>query len=78
MVEQFGFAMIKSFLVNTCAFTSGTISAMFGSILHADELSITTVPTAANCGAYCKEVFPPAEKIAMVGFCAMASSMLQT
>ena len=31
---------------------------------HAEELSITTVPTAANFGAHSKEVSPPAEKIA--------------
>ena len=38
-----------------------------GSILQADELSITTVPTSANFGAHSNEIAPPAEKIAMSG-----------
>ena len=67
MVLQFGFAMILSSLVNKYPFISGTINFLVGSILHAEELSITVVPTAANLGAHSKEVSPPAEKIAMSG-----------
>ena len=37
---------------------------LVGSMRHADELSITTVPTAANFGAHSRDVSPPAEKIA--------------
>jgi hypothetical protein len=42
--------MILSSLVNE-ALISGTINFLVGSILHADELSITVVPAAANFGA---------------------------
>jgi hypothetical protein len=38
-------------LVNE-ALISGTINFLVGSILHADELSITVVPAAANFGAH--------------------------
>ena len=75
MVEQLGFAMIKSSFVNTEAFTSGTTNFFVGSILHAEELSMTRIPAAANFGAQSKEVVPPAEKIAIVGFAAIASSI---
>ena len=78
MVEQLGFAMIKSAAVNTEAFTSGTTNFFVGSILHAEELSMTRIPAAANFGAQSKEVIPPAEKIAKVGCAAIASSMLNT
>src|SRR5450432_668520 len=78
MVEQFGFAMILSALVNISAFISGTINGFAGSILHAEELSITVIPAAANLGAHSSEVLPPAEKIATSGFAAMASVMLTT
>jgi hypothetical protein len=43
--------MILSSLVNEEALISGTINFLVGSILHADELSITVVPAAANFGA---------------------------
>jgi hypothetical protein len=39
--------MILSSLVKE-AYNSGTINFLVGSILHADELSITVVPAAAN------------------------------
>ena len=78
MVEQLGLAMILSFLVRILAFTSGTTNGILGSILQALELSITTVPTAANFGAHSFEVDPPAEKIATAGFFEIASSMLIT
>jgi hypothetical protein len=44
--------MILSSLVNEEALISGTINFLVGSILHADELSITVVPAAANFGAH--------------------------
>src|SRR6476620_5636643 len=78
MVEQLGLAMILSFLVNTSAFISGTTNFFVGSILHADELSITVIPASANLGAHSREVPPPAEKIATSGFAAIPSSMLTT
>ena len=45
-----------------------TTSSFSGSILHAEELSITVVPTAANFGAHSREVSPPAENKAISGF----------
>src|SRR5690242_10932033 len=74
MVEQFGLAMILSSLVSTFAFTSGTTSFLDGSILHAEELSITVIPASANLGAKAREVLPPAEKMATDGFAFIASS----
>ena len=44
---------------------SGIISFILGSILHADELSITIVPLFENFGAHFKEISLPAEKSAM-------------
>src|SRR3990170_5490362 len=78
MVEQFGFAMILSSLVNASALISGTTNFLPGSILHAEELSITVMPASANFGAHSSEVLPPAEKIATWGFAAIASVMLTT
>ena len=78
IVEQFGLAIIISSAVNTFAFTSGTTNFFDGSILHADELSITRIPAAANFGAHSVEVPPPAENIANAGFAAIPSSMLTT
>ena len=78
MVEQLGFAMIKSAAVNTEAFTSGTTNFFVGSILHAEELSMTRMPAAANIGAHSNDVDPPAEKIAITGFAAIASSIPTT
>ena len=43
------------------------INFLVGSILQAELLSITKVPTLANLGAQSKEVSPPAEKIAKSG-----------
>src|SRR6185437_687641 len=68
MVEQLGLAIILSSLVSTLAFTSGTTSFLVGSILQAEELSITNIPAAANLGAHSNEVLPPAENIAIAGF----------
>ena len=75
MVEQFGLAIIISSAVNTFAFTSGTTNFFVGSILHADELSITRIPAAANFGAHSVDVPPPAEKIATAGLAAIPSSI---
>ena len=68
IVEQLGFAIIRSFFVNDFAFISGTISFLLGSILQAEELSITTLPAEANLGAQAKDISPPAEKSAISGF----------
>src|SRR4026209_2942794 len=78
MVEQFGFAMILSFFVRTSALISGTINGLLGSILHADELSITVMPASANFGAHSNDVLPPAENIATAGLASIALAMLIT
>src|SRR3982750_3134083 len=78
IVEQLGLAMILSAAVNTSALISGTTSGLVGSILQAEELSITVIPAAANFGAHSSEVLPPAEKIATSGLAAIASVMLTT
>ena len=78
MVEQLGLAIIKSSLVNTAAFTSGTTNFLLGSILQADELSMTRIPAAANFGAHSKEVPPPAENKATAGLAAIPSSIVTT
>jgi len=61
--------MILSFAVKILPFISGTISGISSFILHADELSITVVPTFLNLGAHSSDVSAPAEKIAISGFC---------
>src|ERR1700712_2181777 len=78
MVEQLGFAIILSVAVSTCAFTSGTINFLVGSMRQALLLSITVIPAAANLGAHSLEVPPPAEKIATSGLAAIPSAMLTT
>src|SRR3546814_5599065 len=57
---------------------SGTTNFFSGSILHADELSITVIPASANTGASAREVPPPAENKATAGFIAIASAALTT
>ena len=52
---------------------SGTISALVSR--HAEELSITLVPTSAKRGAHSKEMLPPAENNAKLGFLDTASSI---
>ena len=74
MVEQLGFAIILSSFEIKSPLISGIINFFEGSILHADELSITIVPISANFGAHFKEVSPPAEKIAISGFFSIAIS----
>src|SRR5512138_3225130 len=70
--------MILSSFVNTSALISGTTSFFVASIRHAEELSITVIPAAANFGAHSSDVLPPAEKIATVGFAAMPSAIPTT
>src|SRR5947207_336693 len=78
MVEQLGFAIILSSLVKASALISGTTNFFVGSILQAEELSITVIPASANFGAHSNEVPPPAENKATAGFAAIASVMLTT
>src|ERR1043165_7989747 len=78
MVEQFGFAMILSLDVMLSALISGTTSFFVGSMRHAEELSITVIPAAANFGAHSSEVLRPAENSATSGLAAMASVALTT
>src|SRR5450432_823447 len=70
--------MILSDAVSTSALSSGTTSFFVGSILQAEELSITVMPAAANFGAQSSEVLPPAEKMAIAGLASMASAALVT
>ena len=74
IVEQFGFAIIRSSGESSDALISGITNFFEGSILQAEELSTTLVPTSANFGAQTKEVSPPAEKRARSGFKLTASS----
>ena len=73
-MEQLGLAMILSFGSIKFPLISGIISFFDGSILQAEELSITVVPISANLGAQFREVFPPAENIAISGFSSRAIS----
>ncbi len=75
IVEQFGLEIILSFFVNELALISGTINFLDGSILQAEELSITTLPIDANFGAHIKEVSLPAEKSVIWGFKFIALSI---
>ena len=66
MVVQFGLAIMP--LGTDCAasrLASTTMRGTSGSLRQADELSTTVAPAAANRGAYCLEVPPPAENRAM-------------
>src|ERR1035437_2543908 len=74
MVEQFGLAIILSFLVRIPALISGTTNGTFFSMRQHEELSTTKVPASANFGAHSLEVLAPAEKIATSGRSAIASS----
>ena len=76
IVEQFGLAIILSFFERRFALISGTTNLILESILQADELSMTVVPAFANNGAHCFEIFPPAEKIAILGLFSSAFSIL--
>ena len=65
MVEQFGHAIILSSFFKVLPLISGIISALVSR--QAEELSITLVPNSVKRGAHSKEIFPPAENIAMSG-----------
>src|SRR3989338_3022383 len=66
MVEQFGFAIIPLCFLMASLFTSGTTSGIFGSILKALLLSITTAPDLTAFGAKSRLLEAPAEKRAML------------
>ena len=78
MVVQFGLAMIPlRALAISPGLTSLTISGTSGSIRHADELSMTIAPAAANFGASSRDEVAPDENRAMsrpVGSAVAASS----
>src|SRR6185295_12969711 len=65
IVEQFGLAMMPSCQSRSSGFTWLTTSGTFGSIRHADELSITVAPRATACGASSFEMSAPALNRAM-------------
>ena len=65
IVEQFGFATMPSWRSSASRLTSATTSGTLGSIRQALELSTTTQPASANCGAHSRDTAPPAEKSAM-------------
>lgn len=69
IVVQFGLAMmpLANFAPRTSRskFTSATTRGTSGSLRHAEELSITVAPAAANRGACTFDIAPPAENSAM-------------
>ena len=66
IVVQFGLAMMPLRASRTASgLTSDTTSGTSGSIRHAEELSMTIAPAAANRGACAFDVAPPAENSAM-------------
>ncbi|BCI92864.1 hypothetical protein NIIDMKKI_80700 [Mycobacterium kansasii] len=82
MVVQFGLA-IMPFLgapaprTSRSKLTSETTNGTSGSLRHADELSITVTPAAANRGACTRDIAAPAENRAMsrpLGSAVVASS----
>ena len=82
MVVQFGLAMMP-FLrsparrTSLSKLTSDTTNGTSASLRHADELSITVTPAAANRGACTSDIVLPAENNAMsrpVGSAVAASS----
>ena len=65
MVVQLGLAIMPLGRTRAASgLTSLTTSGTCGSLRHAEELSTTTAPAAANLGAYSLEAAPPAEKMA--------------
>src|SRR5918995_3064718 len=66
IVVQFGLAMmpLRASAIDS-GLTSETISGTSGSMRHADELSMTTAPAAANLGASSLDDVAPAENRAM-------------
>jgi hypothetical protein len=66
IVVQFGLATIPfGALWAACGLTSLTTSGTSGSMRHAEELSTTVAPAAANRGAYSRDAPAPAENSAM-------------
>ena len=66
IVVQFGLAMMPFGSSRAASgLTSETISGTSSSLRHAEELSTTVAPAAANTGAHSREVDPPAENRAM-------------
>ena len=66
IVVQLGFAMMPLRASTTASgLTSDTTSGTSGSRRHADELSMTIAPAAANRSACAFDVAPPAENSAM-------------
>ena len=82
MVVQFGLAMMPMrALTISPGLTSLTISGTSGSMRHADELSMTVTPAAANLGASNFEQVAPAENSATsspVGSASEASSTVMS
>ena len=70
--------MMRDSLPTASMFISGTTNGTSLSIRHADELSITVVPTSANIGAYFLDAVAPAENIAKSGFRPTTSSTRST
>ena len=71
IVVQFGLAMMPlgsdraRLATSLTKFTSDTTSGTSGSLRHAEELSTTTAPAAANRGACTRDMVAPAEKSAI-------------
>ncbi len=71
MVVQFGLAMMPlgrdraRVPTSRSKLTSLTTSGTSGSLRHADELSTTVTPAAANRGAWTRDIVAPAENNAM-------------
>ncbi len=62
MVVQFGLATMPLGIdASAAALTSGTTRGTSGSMRHADELSMTMAPAAANLGASSVEAAAPPE-----------------
>ena len=78
IVVQLGLAMMPFGRLRASAkLTSETTSGTWSSLRHADELSITVTPAAANRGAWTRDIVAPAENTAMsrpVGSAVSASS----
>ena len=77
MVEQLGLAIILSSADNRWPLISGTTNLMSGSILQADELSITIAPLSENDFACSSESSLPAEnKARSIGFVSASSTVI--
>ena len=66
IVVQFGLAIMPFGRLRASAkLTSLTTNGTSGSLRHADELSMTVTPAAANRGACTRDIVAPAENTAM-------------